>query len=237
MYTRSYTEIGTVTYKFNPRARRVILKIKQDGSIWVTIPPYTELGKAETFMLSKIDWIRQAQAKIAKKKNAQKTIFTENRTISHFHTLVFSPHHTSEVTAHITKNRITIHHPISMDLTKDSIQTFIHTCIEKALRIDAKNYIPQRVAELAKAHNFSYKNVRITSAKTRWGSCSGNNTLNFSLHIMRLPLHLIDFIIIHELSHTIHKNHGTAFHKLVNACCMGKEKIYSKELKQYSISQ
>jgi len=88
---------------------------------------------------------------------------------------------------------------------------------------------------LSQEYNFSFKSVRITSARTRWGSCSHNNNINVSYYIMQLPFHLIDFVLIHELCHTVHKNHGKEFHELLNKCVDGKEREYVGELRQYSI--
>ena len=103
------------------------------------------------------------------------------------------------------------------------------------LRNEVRKVLPLRVAELATKHHFSYTSLRISSAHTRWGSCSGNNGISLSLFVMLLPPHLRDFIILHELCHTRHHNHSAAFHSLLDRYVDGKEKLLNKELRSYHI--
>ena len=74
----------------------------------------------------------------------------------------------------------------------------------------------------------------IKNNKTRWGSCSHRNNINLSLHLMRLPEHLIDYIIAHELVHTVHKNHSNKFWKDLENVFPGA-KAADRELKDYRI--
>ena len=103
------------------------------------------------------------------------------------------------------------------------------------VRLAARQYIPSTVERLAKDYGFSYSSLRISSAHTRWGSCSGRNGISISLFIMLLPEHLREFIILHELCHTIHHNHSAAFHALLDRVVDGKEQALNRELKTYRI--
>ena len=105
----------------------------------------------------------------------------------------------------------------------------------KRLRKEARATLPALIAELAAKHGFRYTSLRISSAHTRWGSCSGRNGLSLSLFVMLLPEHLREFIILHELCHTRHHNHSAAFHTLLDSCVAGKEKALNRELKAYHI--
>lgn len=105
----------------------------------------------------------------------------------------------------------------------------------KTLRNSAREYLPTTLARLAKEHGFHYTSLRLSSARTRWGSCSGKNGISLSIFIMLLPIHLREFIILHELCHTRHHNHSAAFHALLNTLVEGKEKALNKELKAYRI--
>lgn len=75
----------------------------------------------------------------------------------------------------------------------------------------AKMYLPLRVSELAEKHYFHYTSVTCRHQQTRWGSCSYRNSINLNIELMRLPERLIDYIILHELTHTVHKHHQKAF--------------------------
>ena len=103
------------------------------------------------------------------------------------------------------------------------------------LRHEARMYIPATLERLALTHGFKYSSLRISSAHTRWGSCSGRNGISISLFVMLLPEHLREFILLHELCHTCHHNHSAAFHKLLDSLVGGKERTYNRELKGYYI--
>ena len=105
----------------------------------------------------------------------------------------------------------------------------------KDLLNEARNYLPTTLARLAKEHNFHYTSLRITSARTRWGSCSGKNGIALSIFIMILPEHLREFIILHELCHTRHHDHSAEFHALLDSLVGGKEKAFNRELKAHVI--
>ena len=79
------------------------------------------------------------------------------------------------------------------------------------LRRRAREILSKRLEELAQSHGFRYKNLRITNAKTRWGSCSFRNNINLNMNLIRLEDDLIDYVIMHELTHTIVKNHSKKF--------------------------
>ena len=80
----------------------------------------------------------------------------------------------------------------------------------------AAGLIKPRVEEIALTMGDEYTGIRITSAKTRWGSCSFDNHLNFSWHLMMCPRSVIDYVIVHELSHIRHKDHSRDFWKRVS---------------------
>lgn len=82
----------------------------------------------------------------------------------------------------------------------------------EALRRAAKEYIPGRTRYFADVMGVSYTGIRITSAKTRFGSCSAANSLCFSLYLMSCPKEAVDAVIVHELAHIRHKNHSKAFY-------------------------
>ena len=87
---------------------------------------------------------------------------------------------------------------------------------------------------MAEKHKFKYKNVAIKNAKTRWGSCSFENNINLSIHLMRLSNHLVDYVILHELVHTKIKNHSRDFWQLLDIVS-GNAKKLDREVKEYRI--
>lgn len=79
------------------------------------------------------------------------------------------------------------------------------------LRREAKEYLPKRLDELAKQFGYKYCKVSIKYMRTRWGSCSFRNNINLNLSLMELEEKLIDYVLLHELVHTVEKNHGEGF--------------------------
>lgn len=86
-----------------------------------------------------------------------------------------------------------------------------------ALRSAAKDYLPQRVEHYAKLMGVQPAGVKITSAKTRFGSCSAKNSLCFSLYLMAYDIRAVDYVVVHELAHIKEKNHSAAFYKVVQS--------------------
>jgi len=105
----------------------------------------------------------------------------------------------------------------------------------EALRRAAKIDLPGRIDRLAAASGLSYAGLTIRASRTKWGSCSGRNTISLSLFLMTLPEHLRDFVILHELCHTVHHDHSPRFHALVDRLASGREQELARELRGYSI--
>lgn len=85
----------------------------------------------------------------------------------------------------------------------------------EALRRQAKAELPGRLAELAACYGFSYNRVTVKHNASNWGSCSSKGNINLNLNIVRLPRILQDYIMLHELCHLRHQDHGQAFHLLL----------------------
>lgn len=85
----------------------------------------------------------------------------------------------------------------------------------EALKALARRVIPPKVEHYAKLMGVKPKSVKITSAHSRFGSCSGQNGLCFSYILMRYPDEAVDYVVVHELAHIKHHNHGRSFYALI----------------------
>ena len=85
----------------------------------------------------------------------------------------------------------------------------------ETMRRQAKAQLPGRLAELAARYGFTYNRVAIKHNATNWGSCSSKGNINLNLNIVRLPKVLQDYVLLHELCHLRHQDHGHAFHLLL----------------------
>ena len=104
----------------------------------------------------------------------------------------------------------------------------------EALRRAAKVDLPTRVERFARMFGFRYGRVTIRATRSKWGSCSADNNISLSLYLMNVPEHLRDYVVIHELCHTVHHNHSAEFHRLADRCMGGNEKKLRRELRSYS---
>ncbi|MBO5221671.1 MAG: M48 family metallopeptidase [Clostridia bacterium] len=86
---------------------------------------------------------------------------------------------------------------------------------EALLRAQAKEYLPKRTEEWAEIMDLYPTGVKITGAKTRFGSCSGTNSICYSWRLMAYPKDAIDYVIVHELAHIAQKSHSARFYALV----------------------
>jgi len=87
--------------------------------------------------------------------------------------------------------------------------------LEAECRALAKEILPGKVAKYAKLLGVAPARVKISGAKTRWGSCSGGGNLNFSWRLFLAGDATIDYVVVHELAHLLEMNHGPRFWAIV----------------------
>lgn len=102
------------------------------------------------------------------------------------------------------------------------------------MRRNAKADLPARVEHFARLFGFRYGRVTIRATRSKRGSCSAENNISLSLYLMKVPEHLRDYVVIHELCHTVHHNHSVEFHRLADRCMGGNEKKLRSELRRYT---
>lgn len=220
----------------NPRAKYINITIKPFDGVVVTIPRSATYREAEIFVNKKIGWI---QKKVSKMQSIEhnKTIFDEDTNFStKYHKLQITRRQDADQRVRIDCRYgiLNIKYPKDADVHSEDIQNIIRQAIEDVWRREANIYLKKRVQELATKYGFRYNRVTIKNTRSRWGSCSHQNNINLTLHLMYLPQHLQDYIILHELAHTVEKNHGPAFWALLDEI-LGDAKKTDKEMKKYRI--
>jgi len=88
---------------------------------------------------------------------------------------------------------------------------------QQAMLERAKAILPEKVARYAAIMGLQPSGITITGARTRFGSCSPKNRLCFSWRLMAYPEEAVDYVVVHELAHIVHRNHGPEFHALVES--------------------
>ncbi len=95
----------------------------------------------------------------------------------------------------------------------------LRPAIEAQLRRLAARELPARVWELAKQHQFTVQRVTVRNQRSRWGSCSRRGTISLNWRLIQTPAHVSDYIILHELAHLRHLNHSQHFWQEVEKLC------------------
>ena len=116
-------------------------------------------------------------------------------------------------------------------------KTQIYLCDEeiKQMKKDAAIYMTQITLKYAKIMGLTPKGIKITSAKTRWGSCNSNNSICYSYRVMVLPQRCREYVAVHELAHIVHKNHSQKFYNLIKKYIPEYQEIV-KEINTYHIA-
>ncbi len=224
--------IGEITFVKNNRAKSLRITVRPNDIIKVTIPRYVSFTNALRFVEEKSDWIRKSLAKV-KPFEQQNQVFKPGvEFYTRDHKLEFVCQLEGPLKARIGKGLIQICYTSENDVTGVPGQQFIRKAIEYAIRREAKKYLPGRIAVLAEKHGFQYTGLRLKNLKSRWGSCSSVNNINLNIHLIRLPDHLVDYVILHELVHTVHKNHGVYFWKSLDLIT-GNARLLANEMKKY----
>lgn len=97
------------------------------------------------------------------------------------------------------------------DSNNKSPRAILHEYLVKV----AADHIVNRVKEISKQFNFEFRRISIKDTSSRWGSCSSQKNLNFNWRLAFAPVKVLDYVVVHELSHTVEMNHSSRFWDLV----------------------
>lgn len=102
----------------------------------------------------------------------------------------------------------------------DSAETgAIEQTVTEWLREQAEILFRERVAVYTPLLGVTPSRVKLSSARTQWGSCNENGTVHLNWQLVKLPLRLVDYVVVHELAHLIEMNHSAAFWSVVGSAC------------------
>jgi predicted metal-dependent hydrolase len=224
--------IGIVTLSQNVRSKSIRVSVKPNNSILVSFPLYVSYREAIRFTEQHAQWITSQQEKLETSliKYSEDSILK-----TRFYQITL--HRYNGRFAVMRKNgEMWIMIPEEYKMESVEVQDYIRKAITGIYRWEANMTLPARVKELAFRNNFQFNKITIRNNKGNWGSCSGKNNISLNLHLMKMPDHLIDFIILHELVHTKVKNHSPAFWQMLDSVTGNQAKQLTKELMLYARS-
>jgi len=189
--------------------KTIALIIKADGEIYIRAPYQASEKFIAEFIKKKTDWIIEKKALVKQRlleNNNSPKEFIEGREFL-FLGKVYQLKISSSL-HHITTSDNDLLFPVEMLNNHDYWLTIWY-------KRQAVNYLGKRTYDLAVQYGFHHTCVKINSAEKRWGSCSHKNSLNFSWKLIMAEPDVIDYVIIHELCHTVIKDHSPLFWKKV----------------------
>lgn len=212
MPTFTDEEFGLVTLRRSARASHVRIRVAPDGRLRASLPLY-----APIFLVKRLIRSSRVQIRAMLAEQHGDIIYENGMQIGKSHSLIVRPTTNNTASAKRHGKQVIVSLPDNSSLADVATVRVIRDVVIDALRIEAKSYLPRRLAFLAKKSGFCYQKVRFSHASGRWGSCSSNGTISLNIALMKLPFDLIDYVLIHELSHTIHMNHSEDFWTLVES--------------------
>lgn len=184
--------------------RSLRLSVTADGAIRVSIPLWASYASGLAFAQSRQTWITD-QLQPA-------TVLVSGQAIGKAHHLrIYPSSGATKVRSRVLGTEVVVSHPAALAAASPAVQQSAEAACIRALRREAESLLPQRLASLAGAHGFNYQSVAIKRLKSRWGSCDQHTNIILNLFLMQLPWECIDYVLLHELTHTRVLHHGPGF--------------------------
>lgn len=210
-------QVGTVFITKKRGQRTLRLRVDTKGQIQVSMPWLVPRGQAVSFVLSKLDWIQKQQLE---------THF------SPYHGMLFGKtlqliirQNSDRVRSEQDGSRLIVHFKGGYNPLNTANVAKIEKAMMRALRTEAEIILLPRLKELADMYGFTYASSSIKQVTGRWGSCDSNRHITLSIFLIQLPIELIDYVLIHELTHTKHMNHSAGFWYHLESSCPDYKKL------------
>lgn len=209
------------TIKANRRAKRIILRISQEGVVNVTVPRKGFEKEAIQLVQKKAPWILTNLHKLDRELESKPKVVDEIQFLGNLYPVEIVP----------GSKRA----KLKFKTNKFELCLGDHTY--DAIRAELKKWYTQRAREVIPnlIENFGYSNrvkrIAIKGQRTCWGSCSSKNNLNFNWKLMMAPMPVVNYIVAHELTHLDHMDHSVRFWNAVEQRCPDyrKHKVWLKQ--------
>lgn len=183
------------------------LRVHEDGSVQMFVPLSFSDEEIERLLEAKRQWIADKQRFFAQKERIK---------LRRNEILLFGNRYAYYYSAKY-KNKIEINHETkTIQANRDLLDSTIQ---EKWLKSVAKKHITKRVEALSEALLLPYHRLYIRSPKKKWGNCSKEKNISVNWRVIKAPKFVIDYIIIHELCHTVIMKHTVRFQTLLRSHC------------------
>lgn len=198
-------DIGTIKLYKRRGARSIRLSVAADGEVRVNLPYWVPYAAGVQFARSRQAWIAEQLAKLPKS-------LKHGQPIGKSHRIYFeASEKASKPSSRVTVSAIRVTHPFVESSAEPHIQAVAVRAATRALRLQAEAALPERLRAMAKAQGFTFRSIQVKQLRGRWGSCDQDKNIVLNLFLMQLPWELIDYVLLHELTHTRILRHGPDF--------------------------
>jgi predicted metal-dependent hydrolase len=185
------------------RRKTVALIVRPDGTLEVRAPLRLAELRIREFVESHADWVCKQQARARKAAPPPAKKFTERENFIYLG-------QSFPLTIVPRQRQVLTFDGQIFRLAKSALPKARELFV-RWYQAQAGMFLMERVLFHARKHGLHYEKIRISSARTRWGSCSSKGTLSFTWRLVMAPPEIVDYVVIHELVHTKIPNHSQAF--------------------------
>lgn len=223
-----HPEWGSIIVARNVRARRIILRARPDG-IHITVPAFARQSDIERAIADCVPKLMQK-----KPQGVGSVIDREFRIESDNFTFCIEEHAADVFQMRYCGKAATLLCPAGTVYGDKKMQQWLRKAVVTALARRAKELLPARLKMLAAENGFKYNGCTVRNVHSRWGSCSAGKNISLSIYLAQLPNELIDYVLLHELCHTVEMNHSERFWALMDkVTAPAKAKELRNRLKGY----
>lgn len=183
--------------------RSIAILIDPRGRLVVRSPLKVPLNLINAFVASKQAWIEQKLAEAREREPRQAIEFKDGENF-----LLLGEKRTLRLISQSKKPLTLVNQEFILHKEHRTDATML---FEKMYKKVAKQYLSERLDTLSTKYGYKFTRMRITSARTRWGSCSSTGTISFTWRLIMAPVEVIDYVVIHELVHIGIKDHSKRF--------------------------
>ncbi|HKK62098.1 MAG TPA: SprT family zinc-dependent metalloprotease [Bacteroidales bacterium] len=207
----NYKHIGDVHYIKNSKAKNLSIRINSEGTVRVTVPRWCSYTKAEQFFKSKHSWVIKKCLEI-ERKNQNFLAYKVGDLIPLYHDHIEIRQTTGDrMYLEQSEKGFLLFVPGNANLSAGENREGFRELMKMAGLQSAKKNLPVILEQLSREYSLPYGRVTVRRMRTRWGSCSHRNNISLSSGLTFLDEELIRYVCLHELVHTVHKNHSPAF--------------------------
>ena len=223
----AHPQYGNIEITRNPRARRIILRARPN-LLCITLPTFATTKELERALEMHGKKLLEQQDAIQ-----PKTIDASYRIETPQFTFGLQPHNGDKFLIRYNGRHNTLLYPADTHFGSERRQAWLREVIKEYLRRRAKSILPGRLQQLAMQHGFAFSSVSLRDCHTRWGSCSSRGSISLSIYLVLLPDELIDYVLLHELCHTVEMNHSERFWALLDKACQCDSRTLRQALKKH----